>query len=58
MLLLMAPVGILPAQERIPLIGYLSSLPRTAESTRIQSFRRGLRELGYIEGKDIQVEYR
>ena len=58
MLLLMTPVGILPAQERIPLIGYLSSLPRTAESTRIQSFRRGLRELGYIEGKDIQVEYR
>jgi putative ABC transport system substrate-binding protein len=58
MLLLMAPVGILPAQERIPLIGYLSSLPRTAESTRIQSFRRGPRELGYIEGKDIQVEYR
>lgn len=58
MLLLMAPVGILPAQERIPLIGYLSSLPRTAESTRIQSFRRGLRELGYVEGKDIQIEYR
>lgn len=58
MLLLMAPVGIVPAQERIPLIGYLSSLPRTAESTRIQSFRRGLRELGYVEGKDIQIEYR
>ena len=58
MLLLMAPVGILPAQERIPLIGYLSSLPQTAESTRIQSFRRGLRELGYVEGKDIQIEYR
>jgi putative tryptophan/tyrosine transport system substrate-binding protein len=46
------------AQGKVPLIGYLSSLPRSAESGRIESFRRGLRELNYTEGKDLRIEYR
>jgi putative tryptophan/tyrosine transport system substrate-binding protein len=49
------PVAAQP--KKVPGIGYLSSLPRAAESSRIESFKRGLRELGYVEGKNIAIEY-
>ena len=40
------------------MIGYMSSLPPASESARIDAFRRGLRELGYVEGKNLTIEYR
>jgi putative ABC transport system substrate-binding protein len=40
---------------KIPRIGYLGS---TAEGSDIREFRRGLRELGYVEGKNIFLESR
>ena len=43
--------------EKVPKIGYLS--PRSAAlRERDQAFRQGLRELGYVEGKNITIEYR
>ena len=39
-------------------IGYLSSVDRTLESHRSDSFRQALHDLGYIEGQSIAVEYR
>ena len=42
---------------KIPRIGFLGSDP-TAVSTRIEALRQGLRELGYVEGKNILIEYR
>ena len=45
-------------QNKVPRIGYLtlgSSLPTSALQ---EAFRDGLRQLGYIEGKNIHVEYR
>ncbi|HEX2227720.1 MAG TPA: ABC transporter substrate-binding protein [Candidatus Binatia bacterium] len=57
--LILAPAGVVVAQgTKVPLVGYLSSLPRSAETARIESFRQGLRELGYSEGKDLHIEYR
>jgi putative tryptophan/tyrosine transport system substrate-binding protein len=41
--------------NKIPRIGYLSS---GSASIRTEAFRQGLRELGYIEGKNITIEYR
>jgi putative ABC transport system substrate-binding protein len=46
---------------KVPRIGYLS--PGTADPSyqapyRVEPFRRGLRELGYIEGQSVVVEYR
>ena len=39
-------------------IGYLSSVDRATESSRAEGIRLGLRELGYIEEKNIAIEYR
>ena len=36
---------------KVPRIGYLGGVSPSANSGRIEAFRRGLRELGYIEGK-------
>ena len=43
---------------KVPRIGYVAPLSPTSEATRIEAFRQGLRDLGYIEGKNILVEYR
>ena len=61
---LLAPFLLLTAslvqaqQSKIPRIGYLSNLSRDSESVRIESFRQGLRDLGYREGENIVVEFR
>jgi putative tryptophan/tyrosine transport system substrate-binding protein len=43
---------------KVPQIGYLSSSNPATESTRAEAIRLGLRELGYIEGRNIAIEYR
>jgi putative tryptophan/tyrosine transport system substrate-binding protein len=42
---------------RIPRIGYLGGGSPSSYPARIEAFRQGLRELGYVEGKNIVVEY-
>jgi ABC-type uncharacterized transport system substrate-binding protein len=44
--------------KRVPRIGYLSSGDPASESARAEGIRLGLRELGYIEGQNIAIEYR
>ena len=46
------------AAQDLPRIGFLSALTYEAFPSRIDAFRRGLIELGYVEGKNIIVEYR
>jgi putative tryptophan/tyrosine transport system substrate-binding protein len=55
-----APVRFADAQQakKVPLLGYLSSLDPARESTRFEAIRLALRELGYIEGQNIAIEYR
>jgi putative ABC transport system substrate-binding protein len=52
----------LPAEAqqtaKIPLIGFLVTSSRSAIPARIEAFRQGLRELGYVEGKNIVIEWR
>ena len=43
---------------KVPRIGYLGSGTLSAGAARIEAFRQGLRELGYVEGKNIVIEYR
>jgi putative ABC transport system substrate-binding protein len=52
----------LPAEAqqsaKIPRIGYLSAASASEVAFRTEPFRQGLRELGYVEGKSIMIEYR
>jgi putative ABC transport system substrate-binding protein len=43
--------------NKLPRIGFLALSASSTISARVEAFRQGLRELGYIEGKNIVVEY-
>ena len=44
--------------KKLTRIGYISSRDPAHESARAEGFRLALRELGYIEGQNIDFEYR
>jgi ABC-type uncharacterized transport system substrate-binding protein len=44
--------------KKIPLVGYLTNDSLSTDLPRRNAFRQGLRELGYIEGQNIGIEYR
>jgi putative ABC transport system substrate-binding protein len=52
----------LPAEaqqaKKVHRIGYLSRSSESDNLPRIQAFRQGLRDLGYVEGQNILIEYR
>jgi putative ABC transport system substrate-binding protein len=39
-------------------IAYLSAGSASSQASRVEVFKQGLRELGYVEGKNIVIEYR
>jgi putative ABC transport system substrate-binding protein len=47
------------AQERkVYRIGMLESIPATQNAANLDALRRGLRDLGYVEGRNLVIEYR
>ncbi len=44
--------------KKVSQLGYLSDTDRAGESARAEGIRLALRELGYIEGQNIAIEYR
>ena len=47
------------AQRRtIPVIGFLSGTSPEALTERLRAFRQGLKEIGFIEGENVAIEYR
>ena len=44
--------------KKVPRIGYLSPVDPATDSARAEGIRLALRELGYIEGQNIAIEYR
>ena len=57
---LLATVATTDAQQpaKIRRIGYLTGATPGGQSARIEAFRQGLRELGYVEGENIIIDYR
>jgi putative ABC transport system substrate-binding protein len=45
-------------KSHLPRIGYLTVASLSANKTRVEAFRQGLRDLGYQEGQNIIVEWR
>ena len=63
---LVGPLGLLAAPRltkaqgtvpRVPRIGYLDGGSLSASSARIEALRQGLRELGYVEGQSIAIQW-
>jgi ABC-type uncharacterized transport system substrate-binding protein len=57
-LLAVAVVAEAQQPKKVPRIGYLAGASHAAIAFRLEAFRQGLRELGYLEGKNIGIEYR
>jgi putative ABC transport system substrate-binding protein len=58
--LFLANVSLAEAQqaEKVPRIAYLSASSASSQASRVEVFKQGLRELGYVEGKNIAIEWR
>jgi putative tryptophan/tyrosine transport system substrate-binding protein len=52
------PLAAHAQQPVMPVIGYLSSLTQADSVHFDAAFRRGLSEMGYIEGQNVRIEYR
>jgi putative tryptophan/tyrosine transport system substrate-binding protein len=58
MLLAVGMIASAQQPKKVPRIVYLSNSFQFADSARYEAFRRGLRELGYVGGKNVVIEYR
>jgi ABC-type uncharacterized transport system substrate-binding protein len=58
MLLAVAVIAEAQQPKKVPRIGFLNASSPSSVADRLDAFRQGLRELGYLERKDIVVEYR
>src|SRR5690349_18489693 len=57
-LLVLPPAAEAQEATKVPRIGVLLSNSQASHSTDIEGFRLGLREHGYVEGRNIVIEYR
>ena len=51
------PAATRAQQGTVPVIGYLGST-EAADVVRLRSFRQGLSDAGFIEGRNVTIEYR
>jgi putative tryptophan/tyrosine transport system substrate-binding protein len=52
------PVVARGQQTAVPVIGFLSSQSPVGAATFVGAFKRGLAELGYVDGQNVTIEYR
>jgi putative tryptophan/tyrosine transport system substrate-binding protein len=46
------------AQQAMPVVGFLRSTPATGFAYTVDPFRQGLNDAGFVEGKNVAIEYR
>jgi putative ABC transport system substrate-binding protein len=52
------PLAASAQQPAMPVIGFLGSATAEAFKNRVLAFRRGLSDTGYVEGRNVAIEYR
>jgi putative tryptophan/tyrosine transport system substrate-binding protein len=52
------PLAARAQQSAVPVIGYVGTGSRESDAFRLPSFHQGLSESGYVEGRNLSIEYR
>ena len=52
------PLAARAQQQAMPVIGFLGSASPEAYARRLRAFHQALKEIGYVEGQNVEVEYR
>jgi putative tryptophan/tyrosine transport system substrate-binding protein len=52
------PIAARGQQPAMPMIGFLGSASPDLWADRLSAFRRGLTDTGYVEGRNVTIEYR
>jgi putative tryptophan/tyrosine transport system substrate-binding protein len=52
------PLGTQAQQSAVPIVGFLHSASAASFTDLVAAFRKGLSEAGYVEGRNVAIEYR
>src|SRR4030081_2468069 len=52
------PVGLRAQQPSVPVIGFINPASAVELANRVSAFRNGLAEVGFVEGRNVKIEYR
>src|SRR5262249_5526948 len=52
------PLAARAQQSAVPVIGYLNNGSPESDASRLTALRRGLNQTGYVEGRNLVIEYR
>ena len=52
------PLAARAQEPMMSVVGFLDSRSSDAMTSRLAAFRQGLKEVGFIEGENVKIEYR